>query len=163
MAVRTLVPDDVELYRDIRLRALAGDPGAFGSTYEREVAFTADEWRSRLNGIDGRPAAFFIDELEGRTVGTAGIAYTEWDPAPMIVGMWVDPAARGQGSGRRLLDATIEWASAREVPEVMLWVVKDNDAAIALYERYGFVASGKVDTVPSNPCAEELEMRLTLT
>lgn len=162
MTVRPLTTDDVELYRDIRLRALAADPGAFGSTYEREAAFTAAEWRGRLTGIGGRPAAFFVDELHGRVVGTAGVVFTESDSEPMLIGMWVDPTARGAGSGRRLLDAAVEWAGAQRASELILWVVKENEPAIALYEKYGFVPSGTVDQSPSNPCADELEMRLAL-
>ncbi len=168
MVVRALTPDDYALYRDVRLRALATDPDAFGSTYERESAFTDDDWRARLVGGDRR-ASFFIDELddiEGLAVtgvaGTAGIFFSEWDPQPMVVAMWVDPAARGRRCGGRLLDAAIEWARNTEATEVVLWVVRDNAPAIALYTRHGFIASGKVDTVPSNPCAEELEMRLPL-
>jgi GNAT superfamily N-acetyltransferase len=169
MVVRALTTDDYALYRDVRLQALVADPGAFGSTYERESTFTDDEWRERVVGGD-RLASFFVDELddvEGLAVpgvaGTGGIFFSEWDPQPMVVGMWVDPAARGRGSGRRLLDATVAWARQTDATDVMLWVVQDNAPAIALYERYGFVASGKVDTVPSNPCAEELEMRMPLT
>ena len=162
MAVRALSEEDVEIYRDIRLRALAADPDAFSSTYDREVAFTAAEWRSRLTDSPERPSSVFLDEVDRRAVGTAGIAYTELDPAPMVVGMWVDPAARGVGSARRLLAATIAWATAQGSPEVVLWVVRDNERAIGLYRNAGFVPSGAAEKVPSNPCAEELEMRLAL-
>ena len=80
----------------------------------------------------------------------------------MVVGMWVDPAARGVGSARRLLAATVQWAADQGSPEVVLWVVRDNERAIGLYRNAGFVSSGKVESVPSNPCAEELEMRMKL-
>ncbi len=168
MAVRTVTPDDFECYRDIRLRALAADPGAFASTYEREAAFSDEQWRERLASINGRPALFLACTVDGddaeaeRWVGTAGIGFLDGDASPMLIGMWVDPIARGQGCAKQLIDAAVDWARAANAPDVMLWVVKDNENAIALYEGYGFVASGKVDTVPSNPCADELEMRLAL-
>ncbi len=162
MAIRRFSTDDVDAYRRIRLEALQADPGAFGSSYEREVAFDDETWRSRLEGVDGRAAAIFCDELDGEIVATAGIAYTEHDPNPMLVGMWVRPAARGAGSGRRLVAAAVDWARGRNAPEVILWVVRDNESAIKLYESCGFRPTGTVDTLPSNPCAEELEMRMSL-
>lgn len=50
MVVRVLTPDDVEAYRTIRLEALQADPGAFGSTYEREAEFDTQDWLDRLTG-----------------------------------------------------------------------------------------------------------------
>lgn len=168
MAIRLLTADDVELYREIRLAALRTDPGAFGSNFDREAAFDEATWRRRLTvGPDGRPLAVFVDEVDNgeggaRAVGTAGIVYTEWDTEPMIIGMWVRPEARGLGAGRRLVEATVGWAVARNEPGVLLWVVKGNDPALALYRACGFTATGNTDTVPSNPDTEELEMRLAL-
>lgn len=161
MAIRSLTVDDVALYKDIRLAALQADPEAFASTYEREAAFDDATWRGRITGTPERPFATFVEEVEGRGVATAGIGITEWDSAPMLVAMWVRPEARGTGAGRRLVEAALAWARDRGEPEVVLWVVRDNASAIALYSSCGFIASGKTDTVPSNPCAEELEMRFT--
>lgn len=165
MVVRTLSADrdaDVETYRTIRLASLSTDPLAFGSSYEREIAFGDDDWRRRLGGIDGRPGVTFIDEVttEAQPLGTAGIGFTKRDPDPMLIGMWVRPEARGTGSGRRLVEAAIDWAKAQHASSVVLWVVQTNDAAIALYRHCGFVPTGTVDEGPDNRCTDELEMRL---
>lgn len=165
MVVRVLSADsgdDVEAYRTIRLEALLADPGAFGSTYEREVAFDDRTWRRRVSGFDGRPGITLVDEIDGAVVGTAGIGYTEHNEQPMLVGMWVRPEARGQGVGKRLIDAAVDWAVSRQAKDIILWVVTENLSAISLYERCGFVVSGKVETLPANPCSNELEMRRTL-
>lgn len=159
MAIRALTADDADLYREIRLAALQADPGAFGSTYEREVAFDDAQWRQRLTTTDEHQFRVFVEEVDGRAVATAGIGITEWNAAPMLVAMWVRPEARRTGAARRLVETALAWAEGNGYPDVVLWVVRDNEPAIALYTACGFVPTGQTDTVPSNPCAEELEMR----
>jgi len=48
------------------------------------------------------------------------------------------PRARGQGSGGRLLTAFLGCLTERGVEGVQLSTTRENDAAIRLYERYGF-------------------------
>ena len=48
ITVRRFAPHEWRVYRELRLRALADSPDAFGSTYEREAARTDAEWEDRL-------------------------------------------------------------------------------------------------------------------
>lgn len=60
-----------------------------------------------------------------------------------IWGVYVAPEGRGQGLGRALLDATL--ARARALPGlelILLGVVTENTAALALYRACGFVTYG---------------------
>ncbi len=52
------------------------------------------------------------------------------------------PDWRGHGLGRRLLQIALDQADALRFSRVELDVVTDNTAAIALYERMGFVREG---------------------
>jgi ribosomal-protein-alanine N-acetyltransferase len=52
--------------------------------------------------------------------------------------MWVDPAARGTGVGRALLEAVQAWGSSWGAKEIVLWVFESNRPAIRLYETSGF-------------------------
>ena len=162
MAVRSLSGDDWVLWRSLRLDALLTDPGAFGSTHEREVEFDEATWRQRLTSFQDRPIGTFVDEVHGEAVGIVGIGFFESETVPMLISMWVRPSARGLGCGRRLVDAAVAWAREQAAPKVMLWVVRENLGAIHLYESCGFVPSGTVDALASDPCTEELEMELTL-
>lgn len=162
MAVRSINGDDWVLWRDLRLEALVADAGAFGSTHKREAEFDEATWRQRMTSFEGRPIGTFIDEVDGKAVGMAGIGFFENKTAPMLVSMWVRPVARSLGCGTRLVDAAIAWAREQAAPELMLWVVRGNLDAIHLYKQCGFVASGKVNVRPSDPSIEELEMRLAL-
>jgi ribosomal protein S18 acetylase RimI-like enzyme len=144
--VRRLGPDDWELFREIRLRSLADSPDAFGSTLEREQPFTEDDWRRRLTG----PVYVVADP---GPVAVGGLF--DNDGVLTVWGMWTDPAHRGRGHARRILDALI----APDV-EAELHVNTANAAARTAYERYGFVGTG--DLEPLRPGSEQQMERMVL-
>jgi ribosomal protein S18 acetylase RimI-like enzyme len=57
--------------------------------------------------------------------------------------MMVLDGHRGQGLGRALLDACVDWSRAAGAHKVALEVWPHNAAAIALYERVGFQYEGR--------------------
>jgi len=137
--IRLVGADDWESWREVRLRALQDAPTAFGSTYDREAAFTEADWRGRLGGE--APAVLAVHE--GRAVGlTAG--FSDRPGWLHVVAMWVDPDWRGNGIGRRLLDRVVVWAGEHGL-RAHLDVTVGNDAARRLYEDYGFVATGETE------------------
>jgi RimJ/RimL family protein N-acetyltransferase len=162
VTVRALDPGEIDIYRTVRLEALRSDPDAFASTYEREAAFDDGTWRSRLEGFAGRPGRVFVGELDGAVVGMAGIGHAVQPGDTALWGMWVRAGARGTGIARELLDAVVGWARAELAQTVTLWVVRDNIRAVRLYERAGFEPTGDAQALPSNPCVNELAMRLVL-
>ncbi len=171
MTVRALDnenPDDVATYRSIRLRALSTNPEAFGSTYEREVTFDDATWRNRIGTFHGRPGSVFLAADADGPTGIAGVGLEDPDDFDGVAtaylwGMWVDPRARGAGTADALVASCISWAHGQPTSRLMLDVVHTNNTAIRLYARLGFVRTGRVGGLPSNPCADELEMCLQLT
>lgn len=151
-----LVPDDWERFRDIRLAALLDAPAAFGSTYAQSVVYTEHIWRSRLT-----TAIMFAAESGGRLIGIAGgLAGQNGDGTAMLISMWVDPAARGEGIGARLVNRVIEWARAERFQRLTLWVTVGNDAAERLYARCGFVPTGEVEPIDNGSGHSEKMMEL---
>ena len=136
---RQIGEDDWEVLRDLRLRALADSPDAFGSTLEREAAFTEADWRQRASGH-----VVVVEDPE--PVGMAGTF--DNDGVPHVWGMWVDPAHRGHGHTRRLLDALLPYGGP-----AVLDVNVANDVARVAYERYGFVGTGELE--PLRPGSEQ--------
>ncbi len=133
--VRVLGPHDWETWREIRLRSLADSPDAFGSTLEREQGFTEQDWRDRL----GTQAVVVVDA--GRSVACGSVFVPEPGRA-MIVAMWVDPAHRGRGLSRLVLDPLVAWAREQGLV-AELGVNRSNPAARAAYLSYGFVPTSR--------------------
>jgi ribosomal protein S18 acetylase RimI-like enzyme len=59
-------------------------------------------------------------------------------PAGVLYDIVVDPAHRGHGIGRMLLDATLATLAARSVPRVVLSTAEQNESAQRLFARAGF-------------------------
>jgi GNAT superfamily N-acetyltransferase len=160
ITVRRVGPDDWELVRDLRLRALRDTPAAFESRYEDEQHRPEAGWREWLERPTGISA---VASLDGQAAGLVG-GFIEEAGHVELVSMWVVPTVRGHGVGRALVEEVVRWAREQDVNEVRLWVTRGNDVAERLYSRHGFVRTGEVQPLPpKHPCAEEIGMRLLLT
>ncbi len=157
--VRPVRASEAEELRTIRLAALEADPTAFGRTHAEELVYDAAHWKMRAAG--GETSQTFVAVEAGVFVGLVGGYQTGPGAAVELVSMWTAPTARGQGIGRRLVDAVLEWAEHGDGPAVELWVTRGNDGAQALYESCGFVVTGDVEPSPADPCREEIRMRRT--
>ncbi|GAA4015349.1 hypothetical protein GCM10022247_42760 [Allokutzneria multivorans] len=94
----------------------------------------------RRLSLDG--AELIMARREGRAVGFALVA-----PRAETVEVFylaVDPDAWGGGVGSELLREVDEHARAIGRDTLELWVINDNERAIAVYERAGWVATGEV-------------------
>ncbi|HET8556083.1 MAG TPA: GNAT family protein [Gaiellaceae bacterium] len=112
----------------------------------------AGEWRSAgderrfLKALRRYPhAAVFVAERDdGTLVGRLSVGR---DPHPASahvadVGLMVAFDARRQGVGTALLEAAVEWAREAGIRKLELHVFPWNEAAIALYEAFGFEREG---------------------
>jgi len=55
----------------------------------------------------------------------------------------VDPAFRGQGIAKKLVDAYLKSNAGNEKAKYQLWVIEDNEAAYRLYRNFGFKYAGR--------------------
>jgi GNAT superfamily N-acetyltransferase len=153
LSVRRAGPGDEEALRAVRLRALRDSPSAFGSTYEREVDRTPEQWGQWFG-----PAGLFFLE---RGAVVSGLAAAMPEPTDASIfhlrAMWVDPALRGTGAASRLIRQAIDFARAAGARQMRLLVIADNVAARRCYEREGFRSSGRT-SVRERDGAAELEM-----
>jgi ribosomal protein S18 acetylase RimI-like enzyme len=79
-------------------------------------------------------------EVVGYTfAGVEGYDYMELrGPAGVLYDLVVDPAHRGHGVGRALLDATLAELQTRGAPRVVLATAERNEVAQRLFARAGF-------------------------
>ena len=139
--VRRLRPAEWPLWRELRLRALADAPDAFGETLAEARARDEAGWRD----FAARPDIVqLIAERGGAPVGMTLAVIEAIDPARAhLNAMWVAPEARGGGLGGALLEAALRWSRGRAALELVLGVAEDNGPARALYERRGFRDTGE--------------------
>ena len=137
--IRVAAPQDWRVLRDIRLTALAEAPTAFGSTYEREAAFTDEQWRARTTSS----LVLLAEAAESEApVGTAALMRPQEITDGDIVGCFVRSQWRGTGVAAALIDAVVRHGA--ELTSIGLWVSSDNPRAAASYRRCGFVETGEV-------------------
>jgi L-phenylalanine/L-methionine N-acetyltransferase len=142
--IRHADPSDAEQLARLA-EAVSGEP-------EGWLISVAGEWRSAgderrfLKALRRYPhaAVFVAERTDGTLVGRLSVGR---DPHPASthvadVGLMVALDARRQGVGTALLEAAVEWARKAGVRKLELHVFPWNDAAIGLYEAFGFEREG---------------------
>jgi RimJ/RimL family protein N-acetyltransferase len=152
--VARLTESDWRVFAVIRLRALCDALGERDPQYQKEVAFTAAQWRRRL-----RDHAQFAALVGDRPVGLIA-AQRENPDRVYLYSLWLDPVARGQGFARPLVAAAVDWARDQRVSTITLRVASDNSAARAVYRSLGFA---DVPTVEKLESRDEIAMTLSVS
>lgn len=160
MEIRRIQATEGLQLQELRLRALADAPEAFGSTLAEMQQQPEEYWHGRAASTSaGERASMFIAIEAGRWLGMVG-GYVDGERPDTIelVSLWVDPAFRGRGVGRSLMEAVIAWAREQRASRLGLWVTQTNAAAAGLYTSMGFRPTGKTQPHPSRAGLVEMEM-----
>jgi len=161
MMVRRITEADATLLRAVRLRALQGEPLAFGSTYASEASRGSSDWdawaRDHASGSD---KATFLALREGAPVGLASGTRRDVAHHFGLFAMWVDVPERRGGVGRLLVESVGAWIVASGGTHLTLWVTQSG--AQAFYERLGFVDDGRREPLAHMPGIIEVGMTRVL-
>jgi RimJ/RimL family protein N-acetyltransferase len=113
---------------------------------------TTSDWRSA--GDERRylkalrryeDAAVFVAETgDGQIVGRLSLARDRHPASTHVadLGLMVAASHRRRGIGRALLEQAVRWARDHKIAKLELHVFPHNEAAIALYEGFGFEREG---------------------
>jgi GNAT superfamily N-acetyltransferase len=143
--VRRLEAHEVELHRDLRLRALGDAPESFGETVAEAAARAPAYWEDLTRSVTepGRHVMFLAWEGRDSVGSTYGLPDRDRIDAGRVGGMWVDPAWRRRGVGRLLMQALFGWA--RDHPVFAGGLSRDRGPAAA---GAGLGAGDRRDGVP---------------
>lgn len=140
--VKLLDPEDLEVFKRIRLEALRNEPAAFASRIEDWASLSHEEWVHRITG-----SSVFVTFLNNKPVGIMGLMWQQSSKMAhraTIVMVYVRESVRGSGLATGLLQTLIEYASAAGIKQLELAVNAENAAAIRFYNREGFTEIGRI-------------------
>ena len=165
LTVRRFTSDEWRTYKELRLRALADSPDAFGSTLAAEQASTDEQWSARLTrGVMSNADLPLVAEVSDRSVGLAWAKIDESKQSVVhLYQMWVAVNFRRRGAGQMLLHAAIAWARASNAEAIVLAVSCGDTAASRLYARAGFTPVGSPEPLRVGSPVFAQAMRLALS
>ncbi len=109
---------------------------------------TEEFWRKRIEEMpvgSNVQELFVVAERDGQVVGNAGLTPMQGVRRRHVMGLGlvVAHSAQGQGVGSALMQALVDWADRwAQALRLELTVFTDNEAAIALYRKFGFELEG---------------------
>ena len=142
ISIRRAAPKDAAAFARIM-----GDPAVYPGLMQ--MPYTHEGlWAARLadNDQPGRTDLSLVAEMNGEVVGSAGL-----HPAgaavrrrhALLLGISVAASAQGQGVGSALMAALCDYADRWiGALRIELYVYTDNERAIGLYRKFGFVIEG---------------------
>ncbi len=140
LEIKSLLPEDWPLLKSVRLRALAENPEAFGTTLAQASAWDDTRWQENARRFTlFPPAASFLAYTEDAPCGMANCFTAENNfQAAEMTAFWVAPPQRGQGVSEALVAAIVGWAKSQGMTTLQAWVVEDNARALGFYQKLGF-------------------------
>lgn len=156
--LRRLDAHDWRTYRDLRLASLIDSPKTFATSYAGASNRPDSHWKAYVAADRSILVAF--DHLR-----PCGLCVLE--PTPQrgegvltLYQMWVAPADRQRGVGSRLIEAAVGDARQRSGRGIVLEVFANNYTAVSLYERQGFVPTGRTTELAGGPDRKVIELGL---
>jgi putative acetyltransferase len=134
--IRKIQPSDNPQLASIIRNALA----EFGANKPGTVFY--DETTDHLYELfQKKPGSiYYVAEQQGEILGGAGIYPSDGLPESTceLVKMYLKPATRGLGLGRKLIEECLEFAKALGYVQVYIETMPELRKALSVYEKFGF-------------------------
>lgn len=142
IAIRTdLVPGDLG-YVIYLHGALYGKEYDYGIEFETYVAAGIYEFYKNYDPAKDR---VWICEHNNKIIGFVLLMHREHNAAQLRYFL-IDPAYRGIGLGKKLMELYMEFLHERGYNSSYLWTTNELPAAASLYKRHGFVLTEEKDS-----------------
>ena len=155
-SIRKLDEDDWQIFKQIRLEALATDPYVFGSNLAAESERSEEQWREFLRSPK---YGIFVLFVGADPRGMTGIHLDRNDPSErtaLLWGSWLAPEVRGKGLSKLLYESRIAWA--REHPTAERIVVSHRASNLSskfANQSFGFSPTHVTEKVWNDGIAEK--------
>ena len=144
MKIRILNKQDVHEFKRIRLEGLRINPEAFGSSYEEEMSLSDEFFQNRIIQTEQNLG---LGAFDGKTLIGTALFFRENKSKlyhkGFVVGVYITPAYRGKGIGKRLLKILVsETRKYSHLSKLQLSVNAANVTAKNIYQHCGFIKEG---------------------
>ena len=147
--IKILLPDQWQLYRNLRCGALAEAPYAYSSTLEEALKRSDEDWQQLTRQYASDPNSITYFAFEDELPCGMAACVVDGGEAEMFA-VWVDPAFRRKGVGGQLVEFARNWSESRGARKLKVGVFEDNPAALKFYRSVGFADSGLIKPGLSN-------------
>ncbi len=142
MIVRRLGPNDLEIFRELRMASLRTDPDSFASDYEVWAAYSEQKWLSYLE--DEPVFGAFINDMPAGLIGLIPQKKSRLSHRTELAMVYVATDYRGTGVADAMLSHVIAFARDAGLIQIELSVNATNARATKIYERHGFEKYGRL-------------------
>ncbi len=149
--INSLSNKDWKKYKKIRLEALKINPEAFLNSYADVLKYPDQKWQEDLRKSAKKDGTFYLFAFDkDKIVGMNG-AHWRNDKKTIshiieVFGVFVTPAYRGQGIGKKLMEGVInEVKKDSQFKKIKLGVNAQNLPALKLYQNCGLKIVGKLE------------------
>jgi RimJ/RimL family protein N-acetyltransferase len=126
-------PADVRALTEWRNRFVHAFLTEFVATEQRTA-----RWLAESVGPDDSRILFMVEDLGGRTVGHAGLAFIDWETGSAELDAFVRGAEGPAGLLARALETIWRWGRAALGLSSLVLRVRSDNSAVAYFERRGF-------------------------
>jgi ribosomal protein S18 acetylase RimI-like enzyme len=159
--IRAAEPGDARRIAEIHVRSWrAAYRGILPDSVLDELSVEERErsWEALLSG-GGDAWLTLVAEEEAVLAGFCSVA-TPGGEAAEIGALYVDPDRWRRGVGSALMSATLAALSERGRHDAVLWVLPENQPALAFYERFGFAVEHGIEKVEERSGRPVIRLRL---
>ena len=162
MAIRAATKPDIGAIQRI---ARASSEADYPDILSRETAESGvDEWYSDDELASELSHPRTILAVAEDSDGVVGFVHAiTGDEVGHVLRLYVDPAHRRAGIGRRLLDHVVEEMAALDHDRVAALVLADNDLGVEFYRSAGFETVDEAETMIGGTAYRELAMERPIT